>query len=160
MTTRRRKKTRKRKLKKPVNSIKRVFDGIEFDSTPEMDMYILLKKAGIKFAYTGKSKGAYVLFSEGKYLSECYERARKNSPKMRDFSKINGMSYTPDFIGENHEWIIEVKGRKIGDFNMRWKLFKHHLNKSDNPPILFMPTNTQDMEQVITILKSKGYATK
>lgn len=149
---------RKTKLKKPVNSIKQSYDGIDFDSTPEMDMYILLKKAGIKFNYIGKENSLYKLVPEAKYEAECYERPQKRSPKLKDVRKISGLGYTADFVGENEEWFIEVKGRRLGDFNIRWKLFKKWLNQRDEPnPILFMPVTPQDMRQVIDILKEKGY---
>ena len=154
------KKKVKKKLKKPVNSIKQVYDGISFDSTPEMNMYILLKQAGIKFEYIGQENAKYKLLNQTEYGNECYERPQKRSKQMKNTTKVSGIGYTPDFVGENEEWFIEVKGRKFGDFNMRWKLFKNWVNLRKIPPYLFMPVQQQDMQQVINILKSKGYGTK
>jgi len=151
---------KKKKLKKPVNSIKQVYDGISFDSTPEMNMYILLKQAGIKFEYIGQENAKYKLLNQTEYGKECYERPQRRSKQMKSTTKVTGIGYTPDFVGENEEWFIEVKGRKFGDFNMRWKLFKNHVNLRKIPPYLFMPVQQQDMQQVINILKSKGYGTK
>lgn len=152
--------TRKRALKKPVNSIKQVYDGIEFDSTPEMDMYILLKQAGIKFDYIGKERAKYKLLEEDTFKGVSYERAQKRSKEMKDTPKISETGYTPDFVGEDEKWFIEVKGRKVGDFNLRWKLFKRFLNNRKPVPFIFMPVTQGDMQQVINILKQKGYATK
>jgi hypothetical protein len=123
-------------------------------------MYKMLKEASIDFLYIGKENAKYKLLVEDKYEGECYERAQKRSKAMRDTSKISETGYTPDFSGKNEEWFIEVKGRKLGDFNIRWKLFKRFLNKRDNNPTLFMPVTLKDCEQVINILKEKGYGKK
>ena len=79
---------------------------------------------------------------------------------MNDTPKISETGYTPDFVGHNEEWFIEVKGRKVGDFNLRWKLFKRFCNNRDPVPILFMPVTGVDMQQVINILKQKQHARK
>ena len=147
----------KKKGKKWVNSNKPKKDGIQFDSDRELDMYNLLKQANIKFTYIGKDNAKYKVLEESEYQGECYERAQKRSKLMRDTSKISETGYTPDFVGENEDWFIEVKGRKLGDFNLRWKLFKHFLNNREPKPLIFMPVTTGDCEQVINILKSKGY---
>lgn len=148
---------KKKKDRRVVKSTKVKLDGIEFASKLESVMYKLLKQAGIKFTYEGKS---YQTFNPFKLESECYERATKRSKAMRDNRKVGKVSYTPDFIGENEEWFIEVKGRANESFSIRWKLFKKMLAEDPHrkPPIIFKPTNKQDCEQVIETLKSKGYA--
>lgn len=118
-------------------------------------MYLLLKDAKIKFEYEGNS---YKTFDEFDYPEENWERARRNSPKMSDRRLVQGVSYTPDFIGENEEWMIETKGYAAKDFPIRWKLFKQEMASRENPPIIFKPSNKEDCLQVIEILKSKGYA--
>jgi len=154
-----RKKRTKKAGKKSVNAIKRTYDGIDFDSTAEMDMYILLKKAGIPFRYVGKSKDDQLeLFPEDTYQSECYERPQRRSKELKDNKKIDSMGYTPDFIGDNEEWVIEIKGRRMGEFNLRWKIFKHRMNQKKKTPILFMPVTAEDMAQVVNILIQRGYA--
>lgn len=77
------------------------------------------------------------------------------------------MSYCPDFVGpdsENPEFVIEVKGFANESFPLRWKFFKMvELSKSLGPkstkkaPMLFKPSTIADCEQVIKILKEKGY---
>lgn len=147
----------KKKGRKIVQSKKVVVDGIKFASTLESIMYKLLKEKGIKFGYESKT---YTTLKEGQLEVECWERARRTSKAMVDRRKISKVSYTPDFIGENEEWFIEVKGRANESFPIRWKLFKKMVNKRDKPPIIFKPMNKQDCEQVIEILLSKGYGRK
>lgn len=159
-TTKKKTVRKKTPRKKHVNANKQHYDGIDFDSTPEMSMYILLKRAGIKFKYIGQERAKYKLLTETKYEGESFERPQRRSKQMKDTPKISETGYTPDFVGEDEQWFIEVKGRKVGDFNLRWKLFKRFLNERKHKPLLFMPVTGVDMQQVINILKQKGYATE
>ena len=153
----RKKKTTKKAGRKVVQSKKIIIDGIQFQSTLEGTMYTLLKKAKIPNTYEGKQ---FVTLHDNKYPEECYERKTKRSKFMVDERKITGVRYTPDFIGEGCKWVIEVKGRPNESFPIRWKLFKNEIMRWDVPPIIFKPTNKQDCEQVINILKAKGYGSK
>lgn len=150
------KKTQK-KGRQVVQSKKTQVDGIVFASGLEALMYKLLKSSGVKFTYEGES---FETFEPFDLDAECYERATKRSKGMTDRRKVTKISYTPDFIGEGNTWFIECKGRANESFSIRWKLFKKMVSKWDSPPLIFKPTNKQDCEQVITILKQKGYATK
>lgn len=147
----------RKKGTKIVQSKKVKLDGIQFASTLESTMYKLLKAAGMKFEYEGTS---YQTFEPFELKEECWERATKSSKAMIDRRKVTKVSYTPDFVGENEEYFIEVKGRANESFSIRWKLFKDLMSKRDNPPLIFKPMNKQDCEQVINILKSKGYGKK
>ena len=156
------KKMKKRAVKKParrrvVNATKTMVDGIQFASTLESKMYIMLKQAGIKFSYEGKS---YQTFDPFELECECWERATKRSKAMSDRRKVTKVSYTPDFIGENEEWFIEVKGRANESFSIRWKLFKSMISKWNKRPLVFKPANEADCQQVIQILKEHGYGSK
>ena len=79
---------------------------------------------------------------------------------MTNRPKVLEIKYTPDYVGENEEWIIEVKGRANESFPLRWKLFKQLMQQRDNPPILFKPSTDAECKQVIEILKDKGYGNK
>lgn len=148
---------KKTPAKKWVNSKKTVVDGITFDSGRESDMYRLLKQANIEFDYIGGENAKYPILEELNYDGECYERAQKRSKEMKKVAKVSGAGYTPDFRAKDESWFIEVKGRKLGDFSMRWKLFKAFLSSRDPKPMLFMPVTMGDCIQVINILKDKGY---
>lgn len=147
----------KRKGRKIVNAKKKVVDGITFASTLESKMYVMLRDAGIKFDYEGKS---YVTFEPLQLDEQCWERATKRSKSMVDRRKVSKVSYTPDFIGVDEEWFIEVKGRANESFPIRWKLFKNMVNKWKRRPLIFKPTNDADCKQVIEILIENGYGTK
>ncbi len=149
--------TRRRTGRKIVNAKKKVVDGIEFASTLESKMYVMLKEAGIEFEYEGKS---YQTFEPFELECECWERATKRSKAMSDRRKVSKISYTPDFIGKNERWFIEVKGRANESFPIRWKLFKMLVSRWNRPPLIFKPANEADCQQVIQILKEHGYGTK
>ena len=143
-----------KKRKKVVNSTKKTYDGINFASLLEVHMYKLLKKAGIKFKYEGKS---YITFEPFELNTECYERATKRSKEMINRPRVTKVSYTPDFIGDKEKWFIEVKGRANESFSIRWKLFKKKIAKDNPKALIFKPMNNKDCEQVIEILKQQGY---
>lgn len=140
-----------------VRSKKITIDGIQFASTLEGRMYSLLKEAGIKSKYEGKT---YTVLAGFEYKSESYEKFQKRSLEMTNRPKVLEIKYSPDFVGENEEWIIEVKGRANESFPLRWKLFKQLMQQRDNPPILFKPSTVAECKQVIEILKDKGYGNK
>lgn len=156
--TKKKKKTKKARTgRQVVNSKKTKVDGIEFASILESTMYKLLKQAGIKNKYEGES---FVTFEPFVLEEACFERATRRSKEMIDRRKVTKVSYTPDFIGENNEWFIEVKGRANESFSIRWKLFKNMIAQWKNPPLVFKPTNKKDCEQVIKILKEHGYGNR
>ena len=63
--------SRKKRRRKPVNSKKVTFNGIEFKSSLELYMYKALKKEKIKFEYEGQS---FVIIEGFKYDGKSYER--------------------------------------------------------------------------------------
>lgn len=142
-------------MKKWVNSTKVEIDGIMFDSTMESRMYSLLKASGLEFEYIGGGRAEYNLIPDFSYLGGCHERVQKRSKELKDVKKVAGAGYTPDFRAKDESWFIEVKGRKLGDFSMRWKLFKSLMSKREPMPTLFMPVTLEDCKQVIKILKEK-----
>ena len=77
---------------------------------------------------------------------------------MIDRRKVSKVSYTPDFIGENEKWFIEVKGRANESFSIRWKLFKKLVKSWGTNPLIFKPTNKADCIQTVEILVSKGFS--
>ena len=63
-------------------------------------------------------------------------------------NKIRAITYTPDFVGL--DWIIETKGVRTPDFNIKWKLLKRELKKKT---YLYMPTNQREVDEVIYSVK-------
>lgn len=67
------------------------------------------------------------------------------------------ITYTPDFMGKDHNWIIETKGYLPShhDFPMRWKLFLKHLVDNNSNAIVFLAKNSSQVDEAIQqILKS------
>jgi len=138
-----------------IKSKKITIDGTTFDSELEGYMYTLLKNAGLKFSYEGIK---YPLLPKYDYPVECYERPFSGASKeFKDRRLVRAMVYTPDFVGENEEWIIETKGKANESFPLRWKIFKAIMKRRANPPILFLPATQVECREVLKILKSKGY---
>lgn len=143
--------------RKIVQAKKVTIDGIQFQSNLEATMYKLLVEAGIEFGYETIS---YIILEPFTYSSSVWERVRRTSKKMIERKAVRKISYTPDFVGRSEEWVIECKGRANESFPLRWKLFKTKMEQREKPPILFMPKTKIDCQQVVEILKEKGYGKK
>ena len=145
----------KKKGRKIVQAKKIVIDGIQFQSLLEGSMYRLLRDADVEFEYEGV---VLTTFEEFNLEEDCWERATRRSKQMINRKKVKPVTYTPDFVGKNQEWFIEVKGRANESFPIRWKLFKETISKRKVKPLIFKPMNVKDCEQVIEILREKNYA--
>lgn len=99
-----------------------------------------LQKNNLWFRYEPKS----FLLWPGRAFPESLERKGK---KMRCVKRERSISYTPDFIGKN--WIIETKGIRTKDFNMRWKLFKEWLQENELNYYLYLPSTPKDVDLCI-----------
>ena len=117
-----------------------------FRSTLEATAASLLAKAEIPFTY---ETWEVTLLEPFVYDIDSYERIGTKF-KLQS-KKVRGIKYTPDFIGKN--WIIETKGKKTPDFQIKWKLFKDYLRKHSLEYALFMPTNKREIIQSIEIIK-------
>lgn len=144
------KKTVRTKGRKLINAKKVSQNGVQFDSQLELYMYNRLKEEGIKFKY---NEIKYLLIPSFKYPRDIFEPKKVKEKDLVSKTTIRKMEYTPDFVGENESWIIETKGRANESFPLRWKMFKHKMLERECPPVLFLPRNRQECEQVITILK-------
>ena len=75
----------------------------------------------------------------------------------RSGSVVLPITYKPDFVGRDHDWIIETKGYLPShhDFPMRWKLFLRHLVGKDSKTIVFLAKNSGQVDHAVQeILKS------
>lgn len=81
-----------------------------------------------------------------------YPSYEKVGKKFKEQSKkIRKNSYKPDFVGKG--WIMETKGLRTPDFNIKWKLFKRYLLRHELEYILFMPSNRREIISSIEIIK-------
>lgn len=142
-----------KKTKAKTRSNKKTVDGITFRSELEVYMYKALKQAGIEHGYETHK---YTLLSPLKYEEECWEKP-KGGKQMKDNRTVRAITYTPDFVGEKEEWIIETKGWENDAFPLKWKMFKQLMMERESPPILFKPKTQKECNQVVDTLLSKGY---
>ena len=133
------------------NARSKEIDGINFRSLLEAFCYRKLKDAGIKLEYETKK---FVLLEGFHYNAERYEDNGKTGYKDKKTHKVRDITYTPDFVDPNGKWIIECKGYANERFPLKWKMFMKQLNEMDDPPILFVPRNqNQILETIEKILE-------
>lgn len=129
---------------KHVQSKKTIVDGITFLSGAEAFCYRLLKANG--------------MYGPGKLL---YEPKQFTIIDPFTFSgkKYQPIRITPDFVDETNQVILEVKGRAVELFAMRWKLMKRYF--SINAPkysVYLTKSNQTDITKIVNEIKKKHYA--
>jgi len=115
----------------------------------------LLAESGLDFAYEEQT---FQLVEKFKFPNKYFKMTSKGKVMSdRTGSSILPITYTPDFMGKDHNWIIETKGYLPShhDFTMRWKLFLRYLVGTNSDAIVFLAKNSQQVDQAIQeILKS------
>lgn len=129
--------------KKHVQAIKVSEDGIDFASTAERFCYRLLKANNMygpgKFIYEAKQ---FVLIDPFTFRGKKYQPIR----------------ITPDFVDETNKVILEVKGRAVELFAMRWKLMKRHFSINDpNYTVYLTKSNQADITKIVQEIKKEHY---
>jgi hypothetical protein len=142
----------KSRKKGPVRAKKVSFDGIDFASGLEKNMYMALKNAKIRSKYEGET---FVLLNGFHFENEVYERQGngKGDYINRGCKRILPIKYTPDFIGE--DFIIETKGRANESFPMRWKLFKKLITEQFPNITLYKPQNIAECNKTVQLILEK-----
>ena len=108
-----------------------------------------LKQYGLAFDY---EEHQYVLMDKFRFKNKYFKMTAKGKEMAdRSNSLIRPITYKPDFVGRDHDWIIETKGYLPShhDFPMRWKLFMQHLMGTDSKTIIFLAKNTGQVDQAI-----------
>jgi len=150
-------KRRNKSDRRLIKSKKQTVDGIKFKSRLEGHMYKILKKSGVKFTYEQEK---FVVVSGFKFKNESYERQSNGKGDMVDRGSgksVRKIEYTPDFvitIGET-KFIIETKGFRTSEFNMRYKLFKKYILENKLDYHLYMPHTQKECDKVLLIILSK-----
>lgn len=124
----------------------------KFRSRLEAYTYDKLIESGIDFEY---ELNTFTLLDSLHHEFECWEATKiKGTPVFHSLStKIRPIKYKPDFVGKN--WIIETKGMRTPDFNLKWKLFKAFLVANNLHYTLFLPTSQQQVNIAIHIILNK-----
>ena len=114
-----------------------------------------LKEYGLAFDYEEET---FELVDSFRFPNKYFKMTSKRKDMAdRSGSVVLPITYTPDFVGRDHRWIIETKGYLPShhDFPMRWKLFLRHLVGQDSNCIVFLAKNSGQVDQAIQeILKS------
>jgi len=141
---------KRKKGQATIKSKKNVVDGIQFDSTLESYMYILLRDNNIKAEYEGER---FTLIEGFNFPLDSFERTANKPIANRGNNKQRAITYKPDFVNEH--LIIEVKGRANETFPMRWKLFKRWLVLNRPNVTLYKPQSQSDCRIVISDILSR-----
>lgn len=153
MSYKRRRKSGNRLIKSKKTSV----DGIKFQSRLESRMYSLLKGSGLDFTYEVEK---FIVVEPFKFKNESYERQSNGKGEMIDRGSgksVRKIEYTPDFVItiDESKYIIECKGFRTAEFNMRYKLFKQYIQDNKLNYHLYMPHTQKECLEVLQIIKSK-----
>lgn len=108
--------------------------GLHFRSKLECYTYEAFMNAGIPVKYEPKH---FTLLPKFSYLGE----------------NIRPITYLPDFVGKG--FVVECKGL-IGDsFPIRWKLFKHYLQRHRSKMRCYIVRNHKQVDELIKKLKDE-----
>ena len=133
----------KKKGKKHVQAIKVSEDGIDFASTAERFCYRLLKTNN--------------MYGPGKFIYEA-KQFMVVDPFTFDGKKYQPIRITPDFVDETNKVLLEVKGRAVELFSMRWKLMKRFFSINDpNYKVYLTKSNQSDITSIVNEIKQKHY---
>ena len=114
-----------------------------------------LKEYGLAFDY---EEHQFELMEKFRFPNKYFKMTAKGKEMTdKSGSVVLPITYKPDFVGRDHDWIIETKGYLPShhDFPMRWKLFLRHLVGKDSKTIVFLAKNSGQVDHAIQeILKS------
>ena len=114
-----------------------------------------LKQYGLAFDY---EEHTYELSEKFRFPNKYFKMtARSKDMSDKTGSVVLPITYKPDFVGRDHNWIIETKGfiPSHHDFPMRWKLFLKHLVAKKCNTIVFLAKNSGQVDAAIQeILRS------
>tara|TARA_R100001163_G_C5066582_1_gene205105 strand:- start:2633 stop:3094 length:462 start_codon:yes stop_codon:yes gene_type:complete len=139
---------RQRKTTKKRSSTRKKHLG-RYASSLEKYCADQLKQYGLAFDY---EEHAYELMGKFKFPNKYFKMTAKGKEMAdRTGSTILPITYKPDFVGKDHDWIIETKGYLPShhDFPMRWKLFMQHLVGTDSKTIIFLAKNSSQVDHAI-----------
>ena len=138
--------------KKTIQSKRGWYDGIKFASQLEVYMYKIMQDAGVEFGYETERFDIIDPFYSGNIS---YERTATKDFINRGEKKVRGIFYTPDFVSEH--FIIETKGRPNESFPIRWKLFKRHLDLTNDMRVVYKPQSKADCDVALEDILKRFY---
>jgi hypothetical protein len=143
----------KQKSGKIRNSSSFEIDGITFKSRLESYCFKRLKEEGIPFNYEN-----YVFVLQESFTSNLKSIELIKTKGQKNFglagSNIREITYKPDFVSMENNWIIECKGFATDNFNLKWKMFKHFLYRNNMNVTLYVPRNQKQIDLAIELIKN------
>lgn len=103
----------------------------------------MLETEGIEFDY---EKHVFTLIPS---FNPAFTLEGKKGLKMNQIKKTRPTTYTPDFVGSG--WILEAKGMRLPDFNIKWKLMQHQYPNFD----YYLPRNMKQAKLVIDTINDR-----
>ena len=111
-----------------------------------------LKEYGLAFDY---EEHQFELMERFRYPNKYFKMTSKGKEMAdRTGSVILPITYKPDFVGRDHDWITETKGYLPShhDFPMRWKLFLGHLVANEANTIVFLAKNSGQVDRALSLI--------
>lgn len=129
------------------------FNGIEFKSKLEVNVYKTLLIAGFKPNY---EKLKFTLWEGYKPTVPFYTKSKKTRELELDDTKVRGITYTPDFTFNYKGYliIVEVKGKENDVYPYKRKLFRKWLEINNPKSMFFEVFSKKNTETAIKIIKS------
>ena len=135
-----------------------LYNNILFDSKLEVSIYKYLCKKGIVFKYNAKSFELQKGFKPTVpfFIRGMDRKTHRNVFKL-DNTKVQNISYTPDFIlylDGGYEIILEAKGKPNERYPIVKKLFRKLLERKKNKDKLYFAEvkSVRETEQLLTII--------
>ena len=141
---------RKKANKKVRNATAAVYKGLKFRSKLELFTYKKLEDAGITALY---EKRKFELLEGFHFPHTCVE-PNTHKEFVDNTTKVRAITYTPDFVDPQGQWIIEVKGFANDVFPLKWKMFKQHIMQNGLEYKLFLPKNQKQVLETIELIKA------
>ena len=142
------------KNKKVINATPLEYDGIQFKSRLEVNVYREFKKAGFNIKY---EPCKYVLWRGFKPTIPFYNKDKKSKGCLKlTNKKLLDTTYTPDFQLKYKGYliVIEAKGIERPDFQIKKKLFRHYLEQNVPNSIFFEVYSIANAQQAVQIIKN------
>lgn len=122
--------------KKVRNATPITYNDIKFKSKLEAYTYKIFAEAGIILEYEVER---FTLVDKFRYKDE----------------NIRAITYKPDFIQKEYNFIIECKGYGNESFPLRWKLFKRHLYRTNNEVDIYIVKTQKDAKKLLEYILNK-----
>ena len=142
--------------KKVLNTVARVYKGLNFKSTLEMDTYKALEREGLNPEY---ERYRFILQDTKAFkvpIFMPYKDRKQHKDVWGQYPyKILSIKYTPDFVLKYNgtTFIIECKGYPNDRYSYQMRLFMNFLEEKMPDSVFLEVHNKRQLEKAIEIIK-------